>query len=173
MKKMLRWNVPLVVVLALVAAAPLVWARTRSEGQAESGVNKHRLVWTTRSASTTSTSFTAVPGLSGISSVVSKGVVVATVSGTFRGGPVELRFINDSGRTLRPGRAHIDPTQGTTFFTLSFGTGGSGGLVCHIYDLLWRSPSGEKVSLKRGSVVLTYFYKVPKGATAIPGFCGA
>ena len=96
----------------------------------------------------------AVSGGSTIT-VPADGVVTATLSGTFTGGPVEIR-VRDGRRVMRPGPAHFTPHPGSTSFSYTFLRNGGHPLCGRHIRVQWRAGSDATVTMQRGDVVVTY-----------------
>jgi hypothetical protein len=142
-------------VVLLVAIPAGVLAVTIRNG---SRLDHQRSAVRSNTASTSSTSWTDVPGLRGLD-VCAAGSVSAAVSVDVSGAPVDLRVQwDDVPLALRPRVAHFDPSGGTTSFSFTFvghmqSFEGSDG---HLFDVQWRSPTGAPVTLNRGNVNLLF-----------------
>ena len=86
--------------------------------------------------------------------------IVATLSVTVTGGPVEFgMFLEDierdwAERPMRPAAAAFDPGTGTVSGSFTFVA--STGPRPYTVNIMWRSPSGEPVTLVSGTLVVQY-----------------
>jgi hypothetical protein len=88
--------------------------------------------------------------------VIAKGPVSLTFSGTFSGGPVQVRAV-DNGQVLRPGPARFDPVAGDSSRSFSFVGPGRATATCRYIVINWRAMDpARSVTLKRGDFILTY-----------------
>jgi hypothetical protein len=82
----------------------------------------------------------------------SRGGVTFSFSGTFSGGPVELRLMHGfvlPGKRLPPGVAHFNPGRGKASFSFTWGLR-SARLDGHSLRMEWRSGDGRPVTLHGG-----------------------
>ena len=116
-------------------------------------------VWRTNAASTSSTSFVKLPGLT--DSPASIFPMTVTVSAQLSGAPVEFRVrstnVGSQTTFARPGRVRFVPTAGGDAFSFQWIDPGDTAAV-HMHDLVlqWRSPSGQPVTLDRGDMSVSY-----------------
>jgi hypothetical protein len=147
-----KWLVPLTVFMLIVAPVAV-----RALTGVESGsVDLQRAEWRTGTISTTSTTWTDVPGLSG-SLVCAVNEVSATLSVGITGAQAGFQVQIDDGATLRPGPAYFTPSPTTAFsYTFVINASTFEGSDSHAFDVQWRSPTGNTVNLVRGGVNLVY-----------------
>ena len=155
-------------VLAMATAAVPAWvlASTRS-GEMNVPVAQQKVQYRTDNAFTNSTDWTylnmvgsdgdgtgPVPGPERML-LVTRGAMTVTVSGDFRGAPVELR-VNRGREVLEPGKTEFQGTHADSSFSYTFAGRGSRTPQCMHVGVEWRSPTGKKVVFERGSMVVTY-----------------
>ncbi len=153
---MLRKLPLLVVSVTLVAGAGIAFAATNVH---TSRANCLDTVWRTTPVSTSSTTFTEVPGLA--DSPASIFAMTVTVSAQVSGAPVEFRLrstnVGDQTVTSRPGRVRFVPDANGDAFSFQWVERGNRAAV-HVIDLVleWRSPTGTQVTLNRGDMAVAY-----------------
>jgi len=96
--------------------------------------------------------------------VPSVGRTTFEVSAVLRGAPVEIRLL-DNGRIRRPSPVAFDPRRTDNAFSFTFVNITPARTCGHTFRLQWHSPTGRKVLLQHGSVVITYV-PTPGVATA-------
>ena len=140
---------------AVAAAVPL--GVLAAGGRLASGLDLQAASWTTSDVSTSSTRWHEVPALSGLS-ICSVGEVSATVSATLRGAPVRFRVVIDgTTASMRPGAAQFMPAGEESFsYTFVKTTAPAEQGDTHVFDVLWRSPTGNRVTLTSGDLNLLY-----------------
>lgn len=140
------------VVLVAVPAAVLA-----ASGTFGSNLDRQSARWTTTSATTSSTRWRDVPGLSHTRCTLNQ--VTALVSVTVSGAPVLLRMVVDAvpEAPARPGRARFVP-DGKESFSATFvaRTAPFEADDTHRFAVQWRSPSGNTVRLHRGVLDLLF-----------------
>jgi hypothetical protein len=143
------WRVAAVAFVAgiLVAVPAIVFGAT---GNHAGALDSQRAAFRTGKISTTSTTFTDIPGL--IVLACAKNEVSASVSLGLAGGPAAFQVQIDSGATLDPGSVQFDPTGATPAFSFVWATnaGTFEGSDGHAFTVQWRSVNGQTVSLNRG-----------------------
>ena len=147
----------------LVATVALVvgttWAVMAATGSGRTPANCVDSLWQTSPQSTSSTSWTVVPGFS--HTPLAALPVIINVSALVSGAPVEFRILstNVGDQTLasRPGATRFVPgSNGPNSFAYTWidkGTATTHGLKLR---LQWRSPSGNAVHLVRGDMTIQY-----------------
>ena len=160
---MLRRPFAIAAVVVLVAGAGVAYA---AAGGHPTRVNCMDTAWRTNTVSTSSTSFTPVPGLA--DSPASIYPMAVTVSAQLTGAPVEFRLratnVGDQTTTSRPGRVRFVPDGGgADAFTFQW-IEPNGTAAVHVDDLQleWRSPTGQPVTMDRGD--LSVLYETEAGA---------
>jgi hypothetical protein len=153
---MLRKLPLLVVSVTLVAGAGIAFAATNVH---TSHANCLDTLWRTTPVSTSSTTFTEVPGLADSPSSIF--AMTVAVSAQVSGAPVEFRVrstnVGDQTVTSKPGRVRFVPDATGDAFSFQWVERGNQAAV-HVIDLAleWRSPSGTQVTLDRGDMAVNY-----------------
>jgi hypothetical protein len=153
---MLRKLPVLVLSVALVAGAGIALAATNVH---TSRANCLDTLWRTTPVSTSSMTFTKVPGLT--DSPASIEAMTVSVSAQVSGAPVEFRVrstnVGDQTVTSKPGRVRFVPDAAGDAFSFQWIERGNRAAV-HVIDLVleWRSPSGNQVTLDRGDMAIDY-----------------
>jgi hypothetical protein len=141
--------------LVLLVALPAVVLA--ASGTFGGDLDRQSAKWTTTAATTSSTSWRDVPGLSHTRCTLNQ--VTAMVSVTVSGAPVLFRVIADGvpEAPARPGRARFVP-DGTESFSYVFVTRTAPFEAddTHRFSVQWRSPSGDTVRLRRGALNLLF-----------------
>jgi hypothetical protein len=152
-------KVLMVVTAATVAAGGVVAARAATGG----GVTPARCidtVWRTDEVSTTSTTFTDVPGFADSPSSIFP--IVVNVSAVVSGAPVEFRLLStnvgDQTVASKPGRTTFVPDGGgpDSFSFQWIEKNQSAAEHANDLRLQWRSTNGGDVHLLRGDMAVTY-----------------
>ena len=140
-------------------------ARASGSHHLYSGVNCQELVWRTRSVSTSSSSYSDVPGMTAL--VVSAGGMIVNVSVVLHGGPVAMRLTDASVAgtlTVPPGRVTFTPASGRTALSFTWTDPGIAAAArAHTVTLQWRKTGTSAVRLRRGDMTV--------GFMAEPGTC--
>ncbi len=146
----------LIVISALLAVSiPVaVVAVTLQNG---TRLDRQRSVIRSAPVSTSRTKWAKVPGLQ--ADVCSIGWVSENLSVQISGAAVNFRIVAD-GIPIQAGpkQAHFDPSNGTNSFSFTFTSRqrtfeGSDG---HLFEVLWRSPTGKRVTMNAGSMTLQF-----------------
>jgi hypothetical protein len=140
---------PLIVGLIVLAAIPA--AVLAASGVFSGALDRQSAKWTTTSATTSSTQWRDVPGLSITRCTLDQ--VTAMVSVTVSGAPVTFRVIIDGvpEAPMRPGRARFVPDGRESFSHTFVGrTAPFEADDTHRFSVQWRSPTGATVTLRRG-----------------------
>ena len=137
--------------LTAVAVMVPVAAMAAVGGQ-EGPVNRQKLAFRTHPVSTSSTTFRPMPAISPLT--CSRGAVAVTVSMKLLGGPVDLQMLVDDGARLRPGSVRFG--RGASSFTFVGSVSPFEASDGHSFDVQWRSPTGERVTSNKATVVAQY-----------------
>ena len=150
---MRRWLVATIVVGVMIAVPLGVIAATT---QFRSRLERQRAVTRSGAVVTSSKDWRTVRGMRRL--VCSINEVSVAVSVDVRGAPVQVKILQDSGPTLQPGRARFDPDGTTSSFAYNFvgNTGTFEGLDDHVFELQWRSPTGNRAELRSASMNLLF-----------------
>ncbi|MDQ3916309.1 MAG: hypothetical protein M3323_13445 [Actinomycetota bacterium] len=106
-----------------------------------------------RGDTTTSEEFVRLTGMS-LPIANARGPVSVTFNGDLTGAAVDVRVrVGTDGRVLGSGPAHFDPSSATTSFSFTFA---SNLPSCAQLEVEWRSPTGDEVELRHGSVVASF-----------------
>lgn len=123
-----------------------------------SGINCQELAWRTTSVSTSSSSYSDLPGLTAF--VISAGGMIVDVSVVLSGGPVALRLTDSSVAgtlTVPPGRADFTPTTGRTALSFTWTDPGIAAAArAHTIALQWRKTGTSAVTLRRGDITVGF-----------------
>jgi hypothetical protein len=141
-----------------LAAATGAGSQTYKADNQQFQWRKHRI--TTSSAKFHNLKIASSPGAAQF--IVAKGPISATFSGTFKGGPVQVRVV-DLQRNFHPGAATFRPGSEASSFSYSFVSHGSAKARCHYVGVEWRALTGAPVTFKSGDLVVDYHQKAPKG----------
>jgi len=145
------------VVAGLLLAVAIPAAVIAASGTFGSALDRQAAKWTTTPATTSSTAWRRVPGLSLTRCTLNQ--VTATISVTVSGAPVSFRGVIDGvpEAPMRPGPARFVP-NGTESFSYSFvhRTAPFEADDTHRFDVQWRSASGTPVTLRRGALNLLF-----------------
>ena len=139
---------------ALIIAVPIAAAATGSFGGA---LDRQSAKWTTSDATTSSTAWRNVPGLS--IARCTQNQVSATLSATVSGAPVRFRVVTDAVEEapMRPGGARFVPDGEESFsYTFVGPTASFEADDTHRFTVQWRSPSGRAVELENGALNILY-----------------
>lgn len=140
---------------AVVAAVP--FAVLAASGTFGGALDRQRADWTTNAATTSSTNWRNVPGLSITRCTVNQ--VTAMLSVTVEGAPVRFRVVADGvpEAPFKPTSARFVPS-GTESFSFAF-VGNTGPFEAddtHRFDVQWRSPTGAPVTMQQGALNLLF-----------------
>ena len=138
-----------VVVTVPVAAVAVV-------GNFVGQVNRQALTFRTDPVTTQSSTFRGLPAISPLT--CSRGPVAVTVSMSLTGGPADLRVLVDNVSEgvgiLRPGAVRFGP--GASSFTFVGRVAPFEASDGHSFDVQWRSPTGQRVTARKATVVAQY-----------------
>ena len=141
-------------VVLLVVGVPVALAASGTFG---SSLDRQSAKWTTTNASTSSTDWKNVPGLSLSRCTVNQ--VTATLSATVSGAPARFRVVVDAVEEapMKPGAAAFVPDGQESFsYTFVGRTGQFEDDDTHSFAVQWRSPTGGAVNLQNGALNLLY-----------------
>lgn len=155
-----------IVAVGGLAAGGYALASATSAGSQTYKIDHQQFQWRKDRVATTSTKFhnlklASTPGAAQF--IIARGPISAVFSGTFKGGPVEIR-VTDVGRKFHPSTALFRPPAEPTSFSYSFVSHGSSKSRCHYVGVKWRSVTGAKVTMTSGDLIVTYREKAPKGS---------
>ena len=122
------------------------------------GAGKQVIQSTRNDATTSSTSFSPVPGLSGVGLCNARSGVSVTTTMELSGAPVEIRaLMGPRKRVLEPGPLSLDPgaSPGTTF-SATFVRAKGIGLPDGPYTLQWRSKTGAPATMTNGTIRILF-----------------
>jgi hypothetical protein len=148
------------VLAAAIVAVGGVWAARAATGGGTTPLKCMDTVWRTDAVSTSSTAFTDVPGMSDGPAAVFP--IIVNVSAVMSGAPVEFRLhstnVGEQTEISKPGRASFVPVgAGPDSFSFQWiEKNQSAATHVNQLQLQWRSPSGDKVTMLRGDMAVTY-----------------
>jgi hypothetical protein len=151
----MRKMIVLVVAVAGVLGIPA--AVLAASGGASSSLDLQASKFTTSTATTSSKTFHAIPGLSGLT-ICALHQVTAALSVELTGAPASFQVRIDGGGTMQPGAIRFVPAGPHDSFAFTFvkPVGPFEANDNHGFDVEWRSPSGAATTLERGTVNLQY-----------------
>lgn len=136
----------------------------RSHGGGDHSVDRQAFSWQTSDLMYNSTKWRSVDwsrqGSTSVSggdvlNVLATGPITVTVSGTFAGGPLDVR-VTDNGHVMRPGPAHFVPVKRGTSFSFTFVRPGGHPLCGRNVRVQVRPSTATAAVLKRADIVVTY-----------------
>ena len=141
-------------VLAVAGVGLVLWVTAATGSGGNSEVSRQAFQATGSKSETSSRGFQRLTGLSLGVANRNQSVVGSTFSGTFTGAPVEIRVVA-GGEAMSPGAARFEvgsplPRSFSSTFAKVLP-------LCSTLELQWRSPTGEKVVFRKGS--LSAFYR--------------
>ncbi|HJX08769.1 MAG TPA: hypothetical protein VJ736_11945 [Actinomycetota bacterium] len=149
-----------IVLSAAVMAVGGVWTARAATNGGTTPARCIDTVWRTDPVSTSSTTFTDVPGMSDGPSAIFP--IVVNASAVVAGAPVEFRLkstnVGNHSEISKPGRATFVPDgAGPDSFSFQWIEKNQVGAV-HVNELQlqWRSPSGNQVTMLRGDLAVSY-----------------
>lgn len=147
----------LIVVSALALALGVSTAVLAVSGSASSSLDLQASKFTTTTQTTSSTTFRAINGLSGIS-ICALNQVTADLSVEINNAPATFQIRFDGGPTMLPGTVRFNPTNPHDSFSFTYlqNVTTFEGSDLHAFDVEWRSPTGQPVTLERGTFNLQY-----------------
>ena len=155
MRKMI---VPIVAAAGVLAIPVAVMA---ASGGTSSSLDLQASKFTTSTATTSSKTFHAIPGLSGLT-ICALHQVTATLSVQLNGAPAGFQIRVDGGGTMQPGAIRLVPAGAHDSFSFTFvnSVGPFEADDHHSFDVEWRSPTGAATTLERGTFNLQYEHGV-------------
>jgi hypothetical protein len=147
----------LIVLSALAVMVGVPTAVLAASGSGSSTLDLQSSKFTTTTQTTSSTSFRAINGLSGLS-ICALNQVTGQLSVELNGGPASFRIRFDGGPVMQPGAVRFNlagPHDSFSFNFLANVTTFEASDV-HAFDVEWRSPTGQSTTLERGTVNLQY-----------------
>jgi hypothetical protein len=147
----------LIAVAVAVVAAAIPLAVIAAGGTFSGALDNQRARWTTNQATTSRTAWRNVPGLAITRCTLNQ--VTATVSVTVSGAPVRFRALIDGvgEAPMKPTSARFVPNGRESFsFTFVGNTGPFEADDTHSFNVQWRSPSGNRVTLHQGALNVLY-----------------
>jgi len=150
-----RWVPLLSLALGIMVAVPVAVMATTPN--VSSTLDKQAALFRSTTVSTTSQTFSDVPGLSNLI-ICAINEVSVTVSVGITGGEMSMQVTMDGAGALQPGAVHFNPADGTSGFTFTYvaNAGTFEGNDNHAFGVQWRSTNGAKVNLNRGVMNLQY-----------------
>jgi hypothetical protein len=154
---MRKWLVPAALITVMVAIPLVVIAGTRSGSTPVKCIASQ---WRTSPVSTSSTSWSRVPGLN--ANIAQVRPVIINASALLSGAPVafRVRTVNIGGqhRTSRPGPTRFVPGgSGANSFAYQWIDRGNAAAVHQlVIRLQWRSTNGHMVTMLRGDMTEAY-----------------
>lgn len=148
------------VIAAMALAGAGGWAAVAASGSGRTPVNCIDSLWRTAEVSTTSKTFTKVPGSADAPASIFP--IIVNVSASVSGAPVEFRVLstNVGGQTSagEPGSTRFVPAAGgaDSFSYQWIVPNGSAAIHANDLRLQWRSPSGKAVHLLRADMAVSY-----------------
>lgn len=141
--------------LALVVGIPT--AVLAASGSANSSLDLQAAKFTTTTQTTSSTTFRAINGLSGIS-ICALNQVTADLSVEVNGAPASFQIRFDGGPTMQPGAVRFIPAGPHDSFSFTYITSVSTfeASDVHAFDVEWRSPFGRSTTLEKGTFNVQY-----------------
>jgi hypothetical protein len=157
MRKVLIASLVLAFVAGVPSAVLAVSSGMRSSGGFSSSLDLQASKWTTTSATTSSTTFTRIPGLSGLN-ICALNQVTAALSVELSGAPASFQIHVDGGPIMPPGKIRFVPAGPHDSFSFDFVMSVSPfeNNDHHAFDVEWRSPTGKPAVLERGTFNLQY-----------------
>lgn len=147
----------LIPVVALAVAVGVPTAVLAASGGGSSALDLQASKFTTNTQTTSSTTFRAVGGLSGLT-ICALNQVTVTVSLELTGAPASVQVRQDGGGIINPGVVRFVPAGAHDSFSFTFLANVSTfeGNDHHVFDVEWRSPTGRSTTLERGTLNAQY-----------------
>jgi len=138
----------------LAVSVPAAMAAT---GSGTSALDLQASKFTTTAAVKSGTTFSDVPGLSGLT-ICAQGQVTATVSVQTNGPAAGLQVLVDGGPVMDPGAVRFVPAgpYDSSSFTFTKTVSTFEANDHHAFSVQWRVPAGGTAHLVRGTVSLAY-----------------
>jgi hypothetical protein len=147
----------LIIIAAVAVAVGIPTAVLAATGGNSSSLDQQASKFTDTTVTTSSKTFRAIPGLSGLN-ICALHQVTATLGVELNGAPAGFQIRVDGGGTMQPGALRFVPAGPHDSFSFTF-IGNAAPFEAndhHEYDVEWRSPTGAPVTLERGTFNLQY-----------------
>lgn len=143
--------------LALALVLGVCTAVLAASGSANSSLDLQASKFTTTTQTTSSTTFRAVGGLSGLT-ICALNQVTADLSVQLTGAPASFRIRQDGGGFIAPGTIRFVPAGPSDSFSFTFIANVTPFEANdnHSFDVEWRSPTGRPATLQLGTINLQY-----------------
>lgn len=147
----------LIAIMALAVAVGIPTAVMAASGSASSALDLQASRFTTTTQTTSSTTFRAINGLSGLT-ICALHQVTGTLSAQLKGAPAGFQIRFDGGPIMQPGAIRFVPAADfdSNSFTFVTSVGPFEASDVHSFDVEWRSPTGRSTTLTLGSFNLQY-----------------
>lgn len=147
----------LIAIVALAVAVGVPTAVMAASGSASSALDLQAAKFTTTTQTTSSTTFRAINGLSGLS-ICALHQVTGTLSVQLKGAPAGFQIRFDGGPVMQPGAIRFVPAANldSNSFTFVTSVAPFEASDVHSFDVEWRSPTGGATTLTLGSFNLQY-----------------
>jgi len=147
----------LVVVSALALVLGVSTAVLAAAGSNNSSLDLQASKFTTTTQKTSSTTFRAVRGLSGLT-ICALNQVTADLSIQVSGAPASFRIRQDGGPLIEPGTIRFAPAglHDSSAFIFIANAATFEANDNHVFDVEWRSATGRSSTLERGTLNLQY-----------------
>jgi hypothetical protein len=157
MRKLLIASLLAGIVAGVPTAVLAVSGTSTSSGTSSSVLDLQAAKWTSTSGSTWNSTFRTIPKLSGLNICALK-QVTAALSVQVSGAPATFRVLIDDGPTMPPGAIRFVPAGLHDSFSFDFvaNVGPFENNDHHVFDVQWRSPTGKRILLERGTFNLQY-----------------
>jgi hypothetical protein len=157
MRKMVIVSLVLAFVAGVPTAVLAASGAPRSSGGFSSSLDRQASKWTTTSAATSSTTFKPIPALSGLN-ICALHQVTAALSVELSGAPASFQIHVDGGPIMPPGKVRFVPAGSHDSFSFEFvmAVGPFENNDHHVFDVEWRSPTGNRAVFERGTFNLQF-----------------
>jgi hypothetical protein len=147
----------LIAILALAVAVGVPTAVMAASGSASSSLDLQASKFTTTTQTTSSTTFRAINGLSGLN-ICALHQVTGALSVELNGAPASFRIRFDKGPIMQPGAVRFVPAgpHDSSSFTFIANVAPLALIDVHVFNVEWRSPTGRPTTLERGTFNLQY-----------------
>jgi hypothetical protein len=146
-----------IAILALAVVVGVPTAVLAASGGSSSSLDFQAARWTNTTQTTSSTTFRAVNGLSGLN-ICALHQVTAALSVELNGAPAGFRIQVDGGGFMPPGTVRFVSAGAHDSFSFTFvqNVNPFEANDHHAFDVEWRSATGAATTLERGSFNLQY-----------------
>ena len=157
MRKVLIAGLASVFVAGVPTAVLAASGGLTASGRFSSSLDLQASKWTSTSVSTWSRTFRTIPSLSGLN-ICALNQVTAALSAQVSGAPAAFEVLIDDGPTMPPGAIQFVPAGPHDSFSFNFvrSVGPFEANDHHVFDVEWRSPTGKRILLERGTFNLQY-----------------